>query len=190
MRSYFERYRSWLAVSAVVLAALGAIAAVWLARPQPSTARVVLPTPRPSVAPTVLVHVAGEVLSPGVYRLPATARVADALAAAGGATADGDPQALNLAAQVEDGQKLTVPRRAPTPRPGAPAATPADRRLNLNVASAAELDTLPGVGPVTAQRILEWRERNGAFASVEQLKELKLVNASVFERIKDLVVVE
>ena len=124
-----------------------------------------------------LVHVAGAVRHPGVYRLGAGKRVEDAVARAGGATAKGDPNAINLAAKVADGQQVVVPRRgvaaAPTgsgaeAAPGAPPAAP----VNLNTATAEQLDTLDGVGPATATKILEWRQAHGGFRTVEDLAQV------------------
>lgn len=122
-----------------------------------------------------LVHVAGAVRHPGVYRLDAGKRVEDAVARAGGATAKGDPNAINLAAKVADGQQVVVPRRgAPAggvdggAAPGAPPAAP----VNLNTATAEQLDTLDGVGPATATKILEWRQAHGGFRTVEDLAQV------------------
>lgn len=122
-----------------------------------------------------LVHVAGAVRHPGVYRLGAGKRVEDAIARAGGATARGDPNAINLAAKVADGQQVLVPRRGAAgavpgvaAAPGAPASAP----VNLNSATAEQLDTLDGVGPATATKILEWRQAHGGFRSVEDLAQV------------------
>jgi competence protein ComEA len=122
-----------------------------------------------------LVHVAGAVRHPGVYRLGAGKRVQDAVARAGGATAKGDPNAINLAAKVADGQQVLVPRRGAAggaagvgATPGAPGSAP----VNLNSATAEQLDTLDGVGPATAAKILEWRQAHGGFRSVEDLAQV------------------
>ena len=127
---------------------------------------------------------------PGVYHLPVGARIDDALKAAGGATVDGDIQHLNLAARLADGQQIVVPRRInPMLIAISTAASPTPGPLNLNVASVAELDRLPGVGPVTAQRIVAYREQHGPFTAVDRLRQANLVNASTFEKIKELVAV-
>ena len=122
-----------------------------------------------------LVHVAGAVRRPGVYRLGAGKRVEDAVARAGGATAKGDPNAINLAAKVADGQQVIVPRRGAAAAtaggavaPGAPPAAP----VNLNSATAEQLDTLDGVGPATATKILEWRQAHGGFRSLDDLAQV------------------
>jgi competence protein ComEA len=124
----------------------------------------------------VVVHVAGAVRQPGVYKLSANARVDDAVAEAGGPTRRADLGGLNLAATVEDGRQVLVPERA---RPGAPAAAsatasaPAEGQpINLNTATLEQLDTLSGIGPTTAQKILDFREERGGFGSVEELGEI------------------
>jgi competence protein ComEA len=124
----------------------------------------------------VVVHVAGAVRRPGVYRLPATARVDDAVARAGGPTRRADLGGLNLAAEVEDGRQVLVPERLRTggasPAPATTAAPAEGQPLNLNTATLEQLDTLSGVGPTTAQKILDFREERGGFGSVEELGEI------------------
>jgi|SRR5215211_1165112 len=124
------------------------------------------------------VHVAGAVRRPGVYRLAAGARVDDAVTRAGGATRRADLGGLNLAAELEDGRQVLVPVRAgaaggAAPAAGAAAAAPAPGQpLNLNTATLEQLDTLSGVGPLTAQKILDFREEQGGFGSIEELDEI------------------
>jgi competence protein ComEA len=120
---------------------------------------------------SVTVHVAGAVRQPGVYRMRASARVDDAVGRAGGATRRADLSQVNLAAKVEDGRQVLVPER---PRPAAPGVAPAATTepgipLNLNTATLEQLDELDGIGPATAQNILDYREANGGFGSVEEL---------------------
>jgi competence protein ComEA len=158
------------------------------------------PLPTPTVV--VYVHIDGAVQSPGVYALPGGARVFEAIEAAGGRSEDADLRELNLAARVADGQKLVIPPKVdPTQAAEAPAAASssaassgpanaASARINLNTASQRILETLPGVGPVTAGRIIEYRQANGPFTRVEQLREARLVNAATFERIRSLVTAE
>jgi competence protein ComEA len=125
----------------------------------------------------VVVHVAGAVRDPGVYRLRSGARVDDAVTRAGGATRRADLGGLNLAAELEDGRQVLVPERLGRGGASAPAVTPAaepaeGQPLNLNTATLEQLDTLTGVGPTTAQKILDFREEQGGFSSVEELGEI------------------
>jgi competence protein ComEA len=124
----------------------------------------------------VVVHVAGAVRQPGVYKLPANARVDDAVAEAGGPTRRADLGGLNLAATVEDGRQVLVPERAraggTAPAAGTAAAPAEGQPLNLNTATLEQLDTLSGIGPTTAQKIVEFREERGGFGSVEELGEI------------------
>jgi competence protein ComEA len=132
----------------------------------------------------VIVHVAGAVRKPGVYRLAGGARVADAVERAGGATGRADLGGVNLAAKLEDGRQIVVPVRARSGSQGVAASGvtasvggaggaagggPAAAPVNLNTATPEQLDTLPGVGPATVQKILEYREQHGGFGSVEEL---------------------
>lgn len=126
---------------------------------------------------TVVVHVAGAVRRPGVYRMRANARVDDAVGRAGGATRRADLSQVNLAAQVEDGRQVLVPKRVPAAAPGGAAATAGSPAtpgvpLNINTATLEQLDELDGIGPTTAQHILDYREEHGGFGSVEELGEV------------------
>ncbi len=124
----------------------------------------------------VTVDIAGKVRRPGVARLPAGSRVVDALRQAGGARAGVDLSSLNLARVLVDGEQILVGRAAPAGGLAASASTaapdPVGSLVNLNTATAAQLDTLPGVGPVTAQKILDWRSAHGAFSAVDELLEV------------------
>lgn len=155
----------------------------------------------------VTVHVAGAVRRPGVYRLPAGARVDDALRRAGGASRRADLAAVNLAAKLEDGRQVLVPERAPVAErasaaaaSGAPAsagagaggaagAGPAAAPVNLNTATLEQLDTLDGVGPGIAQRILDHREQHGGFTRVEELGEVPGIGAKRLATLTPLVTV-
>ena len=163
----------------------------------------VRPGPPDGVAPTappgadggdeVVVHVAGAVVRPGIVSLPATARVVDAVAAAGGATVLADLAALNLARTVTDGERIEVPERG-SPATGTGSEAPpggfdAEGRLDLNRATAQELETLPGIGPVLAQRIVEHRAAHGPFTSTGGLREVPGIGERSFQRLADLVVV-
>jgi competence protein ComEA len=144
----------------------------------------------------VTVHVVGQVLKPGLVRLPAGSRVADAVAKAGGARPDADLAAINLARVVADGEQLRVPKPGEVVVGGPPAASglgsgpsgagPAQGGglVSLNSATVAELDALPGVGPVLAQRIIDWRTEHGRFASVDELGEVSGIGEKVFAQLK------
>ena len=129
----------------------------------------------PRRAAVALVHVAGAVRSPGVYRLREGERIQDAVRRAGGPRAGADLNAINLAAKVADGQQVVVPRRGAAGAAAAGAAAPADPAqppVSLNTATAEQLDTLDGVGPATASKILDWRRQHGGFRSVDDLGEI------------------
>jgi competence protein ComEA len=155
----------------------------------------------PSAAPDLVVDVCGAIARPGVYHLPAGARVCDLLDAAGGATAQAELAAVNLAAKLTDGQQVAVPRHgqaAATAAAGSGAvagavagATPSTPAapVNLNLATAEQLDALPGVGPSTAQKIIDYRTANGSFRSVEDLKNVSGIGDAKFAALKDLVAV-
>ncbi len=146
----------------------------------------------------VVVHVAGAVASPGVYELDATARVNAAIERAGGTTVDADPDLLNLAAPVVDGQRIYVPvvgEQVPAevlpPAPSGAAAEAAERAgpLDLNTATAPALDDLPGIGPATASAIVDDRARNGPFATVDDLERVPGIGPAKLAAIRDLVAV-
>jgi competence protein ComEA len=152
----------------------------------------------PSLAPVeVVVQVAGAVAHPGVYRLAEGARVVDLVEAAGGALADADLQALALAGRLTDGQRVQVPRQGEVLPPsvlgvaaGADSAGGASAPVvpvDLNVATMAELDTLPGIGPTTAQAILTHRERNGPFRTVDDLADVQGIGPARLEALRELV---
>ncbi len=139
-----------------------------------------------------MVDVAGAVRSPGLYRLPEGARVADALARAGGATAKAQLELLNQAARVADGEQIVVPARgaagaAVVGAGGAGEAGAASGPVHLNGATLEQLDALPGVGPVTAQKIVSYREEHGGFRSVDELDAIPGIGPARLEQLRDLV---
>lgn len=147
----------------------------------------------PSTAPVLLVHVAGAVVEPGVYQLVGDARVRDAIVAAGGPTATADWNALNLAASISDGVKVYVPNVGEELPPSLSAA-PADPAestptgpIDVNVATTAELESLPGVGPATATAIVTERERNGPFLDVDDLDRVPGIGPAKLEALRGLV---
>jgi competence protein ComEA len=184
-------WRLAAAAAAVVLRVAGGVAlrAASLA-PGPA---VVLPDPAPSrtsISPTgvpveVVVDVVGAVNAPGVVRLAEGSRVVDAIAAAGGAAADAQLSALNLARLLVDGEQIAVPR--PGEQAAAASAAPGgDGLLDLNGADEAALDALPGIGPVLAGRIVAHREK-GPFTSVDELADVTGIGPTLLERLRELV---
>ena len=150
---------------------------------------------------SVVVHVTGAVSRPGVVTLPSGSRVTDAINAVGGASADADTEQLNLARVLTDGEQIRVPRVGevlpdPAPQPSG-AATPgagtapgkssggASGMININTASATELEKLPGIGPALAQRIVEYRDSHGPFASVDALTDVPGIGKAKLEGLRD-----
>jgi competence protein ComEA len=191
-----EMSRSTLATYAVLALVVVALGWRFMQRREPASA----PAPRAASAgagrsqgdgavrigrparDAATIHVAGAVRRPGVYRLPAGARVQDAVRRAGGARSGADVNAINLAAKVVDGQQVVVPVRAGRATAAAAAAAPsatgaaapgaAAAPVSLNSATAEQLDTLDGVGPATARKIIEWRTQHGGFRSVADLAQV------------------
>jgi len=181
--------RQALLAAALLLAAL-VLAGKYLA----GTGASALPRPsalvreRPAARPQVLVHVVGAVREPGLYRLKDGSRVADAVARAGGATPKADLALVNLAAPIADGTQVVVPARAPPAAASAGGSAPAHAGpVHLNTATVEELDALPGVGPVTAQKIVDFRQANGAFASVDELDAVPGIGPARLEELRKLV---
>jgi competence protein ComEA len=167
---------------------------------------------RAGAAPRIIVYVAGEVVRPGVYALPAGARAQSALARAGGPKPDADLVAVNLAAPLEDGEEIAIApigaaaaqsgRRQRSPRRRAPrsthrrgrharssAAAPAPGSIDLNSASASDLERVPGIGAVLAERIVAYRASNGPFASVDELGDVAGISEAQQDRIARYVLV-
>jgi competence protein ComEA len=135
-----------------------------------------------------VVDVAGAVLRPGVYRLKRGARVADAIARAGGPTRRADVALVNLAAPVADGQQIVVPRRVPGAAAAGLGAAAAAGPVSLSSATVEQLDALPGIGPVTAQKIVAYRAEHGAFRSVDELDAIPGIGPARLETLRGLVV--
>ena len=197
---------------AVVLLLAVAATAWWLLRPPPAPATelslplapsVSSPAPSPTTtdAPAIVVHAAGAVVAPGVVSLPPGSRVSDLLAAAGGPAPDVDLDRVNLAAPLADGQRVWFPRVgevAPPSVPGeggpAPPGAGGDGDgsagpVDLNAATADELEDLPGVGPSIAAAIIEHRERHGPFRSVDDLLDVAGIGPARLEQLRELVTV-
>jgi competence protein ComEA len=176
----------------VVILALAVTVGIAIVRGATTPAEAV-PTPAASVSiegGELYVHVSGAVAVPGLYRLHADARVVDAVAAAGGFADDAEESGVNLARPVTDGEQIVVPvaGEAPTTGPG-PVGAAGGGRVDLNAASVTELDTLPRIGPAMAQRIVDWREANGRFTSVEDLLAVPGIGDKMLETLRPLVTV-
>lgn len=185
--SAFDPGRRGVKVLAAVAAVVVLVVAylVWEARPQAEpVAAVALASASPAAGDEQLVvAVSGQVHRPGLVRLPAGARVADALQAAGGPLPGVDLSTVNLARKLTDGELIAigvVVEGGPSPGGG---------KVNLNTATLAQLDTLPGVGPVLAQRIIDYRTKRGGFRNVAELQQVDGIGDETFSRLKDLVVV-
>ncbi len=179
-----------------LLAGLLLSAAVFLVARAPRGEGVTL-RPPPTAEP-FQVHIAGAVVRPGVYDLPEGARVLDAVEAAGGFVAEADKNAVNLAARIEDAQKLDIPFVAGfepeaeqgfvVVSEGTPSSLLEGDPVDINNASQAELEGLPGIGPSLAERIIAYREENGPFAQIEDIVNVSGIGSATYEEIKDLII--
>ena len=155
--------------------------------------------PAPTDAP-IAVHVIGAVPRPGLYEFPEGTRIQDAIDAAGGLLAEADSASLNLAALLEDGQQLNIPYalgsepvlnattlELPSSATSTPSANPNIDLIDINTATLEEFDSLPGIGPTTAQKIVDYRAANGPFAAIEDIMNVSGIGPSTFEDIKDLI---
>jgi competence protein ComEA len=181
-------------VGALLLVALLAVAGRFVSR-SGTAARsapvVSLAAATGETGPKLVVHVVGAVRRPGLYRLGEGSRTADAVKRAGGPTPKADLTLLNLAAPVADGLQVVVPRRAP-PEPVVPAGDPETPAappgpIRLNSATLDQLDSLPGVGPVTAQKIIDYRTEHGAFSSVDELDAVPGIGPARLEQLRESV---
>lgn len=153
--------------------------------------------PAPSPAP-IMVHVDGAVQRPGVYALPPNSRVQDAIQAAGGFSAKANQGAINLAARLEDGDRLTVPETGTPVAPPSSGIPDSNRSkdiapgsvVNINTATLNELQTLPGIGSTRAQEIIDYRQAHGGFKTIEDLMNVTGIGEATFERLKGLITVD
>jgi competence protein ComEA len=148
----------------------------------------------PSSPPPLVVHVGGAVAQPGVYELPHGSRIQDAIQAAGGARPQAALEGLNLAAPLEDGAQVYILSENETQPPGTttggfPSRSGGVELVNINTATQAELEKLPGIGPTRAASIIAYRQEHGPFASIEAIQEVEGIGEGVFEEIKDLITV-
>jgi competence protein ComEA len=211
-----ERWRAALplpvpaALAATAAVVVLAVVAVAFLAGRSSPAPLVLPkagpaassVPGPGTGPgtatsapdaTIAVHAAGAVVHPGLYVLPGGSRVADVVAAAGGPLADADLDQVNLATKVADGERVHVPRRGevvpagPAPGVGGASSTSRPPTLDLNAATAEQLEELPGIGPSLAKAIVDHRTRHGRFRSVDDLLEVRGIGPAKLDGLRDLV---
>jgi len=201
MADWFARYRSYLLMLFLFVLVLAGTVYI-LRRPDPTALTITTPTPKPT--PTIaslVVDVRGAVNKPGVYTLPTGSRVQDALALAGDVLANADTRTLNLARKLNDGEQIYVPAQGePTPIPPAsssrsssartPTAAMPTGKININTATLAELDMLPGVGATIAQRIIDYRTQNGDFKKLDDLKKVRGIGDALFNQIKDWITIE
>jgi competence protein ComEA len=203
MAEWVERHR-WGVVFALVLAVASGCLLLWRGRPQP--APILISTPEPTVSPThtptptpapLRIYVTGAVRAPDVYTLPPGSIVKDALAAAGGVTDEADLDRINLARQLADQEQVYVPRRGEEEPPPV-AEGPSSRaspllgtgRVNINRAGVEELDTLPGIGPAIAQRIVDYRAEHGPFSTIEEITNVKGIGAATFDELRERIAIE
>jgi len=196
MNEALVRYR-YVLFSIIALGLAGVVGYGLVHRPPPLAFNVLppQPTPLPTSAPTpgpVRVHVTGAVKVPGVYTLPPGALVQDALEIAGGPTDDADPERVNLAAAVQDEQQIIIPRGQVdgSSRSGSGILESRSNGLvDVNSADSETLQTLPGIGPTMAERIIAHREENGLFSSVEDLVNVKGIGEATLEKLRPLTTV-
>jgi competence protein ComEA len=193
MNQWFEERKTLVLaiIGFLIVAGVAAFSIRW--RPAES---IVIEPPAPTATPgPIQVYVSGAVAQAGVYVLPPDAIVLDAIEAAGGANSDADLSHLNLAQHLSDGEQVHVPQIGessvlPSQSEDGESEVTVTWPLNINTAAQAELETLPGIGPVLAQRIIEYREAHGPFATIEDIQNVPGIGPEKFDDIKDLITVE
>lgn len=173
---------NWIVSAGLLIAALAA--ALWYSQSAPEPPPLVLDAEDRAIEDVITVHVSGEVVAPGLVEVGATSRVADAVAAARGTTRDADLAAVNLAAPLSDGQQIVIPN---TDEVSGGGVATSDGRIRINSATAAELEQLPGVGPVLAERIAAHLEDYGPFGAVEDLLDVPGIGEAKLEALRDAV---
>jgi len=196
MDQWLERYRGLLfgVLIAAILVGVLLVQRHW-SRPEPILLSTAVPSPSPDASATpapLRVYVSGAVQRPDVYELPPGSIVKDALLVAGGASKEADLDRINLAATLADGQQIYVPHQGEQDLPVQPPAAESTggTRININTASAEALETLPGIGPTLAQRIVAYRQANGPFAAVQDIMAVSGIGPAVFAQIGDLITTE
>ena len=175
----------------VVLVALATAALVAILVALNSARSIESPDPAPSVRssvsvqlPSNYVHVSGEVKQPGVYQLPSGSRLFEAIFAAGGFTENAEQSSVNLAREINDGEQIMVLAKGQEIATGGPTTKP---KVSLNRGSQSELETLPGIGPTLASRLIDWRTTNGGFKKIDDLKRVSGFGNKLFAQLKNLV---
>jgi competence protein ComEA len=196
VEGWLERYRGIL-VFGLIVAALAAVALFQMLRPSSQSILLSTATPLPSPEATstprpLRVYVSGAVRRPDVYILPPDSIVKDAMLAADGAADGADLNRINLASPVADGQQIYVPwqgeENLPVQPPAAKSAS--GSKVNVNTADMAALESLPGIGPSLAQRIIDYRQAHGPFARIEDIMEVSGIGQGIFDKIGDLITTE
>ena len=193
MEQWPTRYK-WLLLLGIVVLVLVAVILIQVLRPSPHPVRLSTSIPLPTqeatpTAYTLRVYVSGAVHHPDVYTIPQDSIVKDAMEAAGGPTEDADLERINLALPVSDGQQVHVPRQGEdNPPVQPPSGQPATGgKVNINTADLAALESLPGIGPSLAQRIIDHRQTNGPFERIEDIMDVSGIGEATFEGIQDLI---
>ncbi len=188
-----QRINSWWLIAIGVLGGLLGAAVLMLLNSQPRGKSVAI-LPPPTAAP-IIVHVSGAVVQPDIYTLPPGSRTWDAIEAAGGFLPEAYTNTLNLAAQLEDGDKILVPSltKGETSKNANDEEPPSNNipvfPININTASLEELELLKDIGEVKAQAIIDYREANGPFTTIEQIQNIPGIGPGIFNKIKDLITV-
>jgi len=196
LRRLVQGVSPWAVVGGAATLLVAAVVGWWLLRPPRSPVEATLPfTPTTSAAAvaserTLVVQIAGAVAQPGVYRMATGSRVDDLLAAAGGTTAEGDPQRVNLAARLQDGERVYIPRAGEAVDPAQDASSAPGGPIDLNVATTSQLEALPGIGPSTAAAIIARRTAIGRFRRVDDLLDVPGIGPAKLESFRKLVTVE
>ena len=189
--------KRWLDMAlGVLMGVLLAGVAMWIALPPRGYPVALAPPPSTPTRAPLMIDVEGAVVNPGVYALPQGSRVRDAVAAAGGFVSNALPEAVNQAARLQDGVRVYVPfRGTPAPAVSVPTTVPLDKaispaeRVNVNTATAKELETLPRIGPTLAQRIVDYRTEHGPFRQVDDLVKVKGIGSALLEIVRPYVTV-
>lgn len=184
----------YILVIGILIGLLAAGLILLISAPSLSAPILILPTPTSSL---IAVHISGQVDSPGVYYLAPGSRVQDALLAAGGCTEQADADQINLAARLNDGQKLYIPAKGEALNASNPVQTPLPNTssketpaiVDLNLASQQELESLPGIGPSKASDIIAYRQKNGRFDTIEEIQNVPGIGAALFEKIRPYIIV-